>query len=99
MVTSEKETLAEYSRMERDVEKKEWEYDKKKIEMLEKQKSDMSGGYSHAEVDALVTENDTLVRKMRYVTKKMSAYQSDLDAAAPQIGHLSRELQRWFENF
>lgn len=99
MATSEKESLAEFSRMERDVERKERENDKRKIQMLEKQKSDMSGGYSHAEVDALVAENDTLVRKMRYVTKKLSAYQADLDAATPQIGHLSRELQRWFENF
>ena len=99
MVTSEKEALTQFSCMERDLEKKEWEQDKKKIEMLEKQKSEASGRYSQAEVDALVAENDTLLRKMRYVTKKLSAYQSDLDAAAPQIGHLSRELQRWFEHF
>lgn len=47
------------------------------------------------EVDLIAQENASLVRQVNYIKKRLLAHTPQLEASAPEIAKLARELQAW----
>ena len=97
MVSMEKDRLAQFSMVERRIELDEARITIQNLhKQLEKHKNAYQNENRQEDVNALMNENDALIRKMRYVTRTLQQSAKELDRIPP-LKHLSRELQRWFE--
>ena len=105
-VAEEKQEIIRFSEVEREAESLVLKSAIERAEHLEEELNKMKNEWNAADTNAtevtaefevLEAENDALIRKLRYVTNKLVSQQGALDASVPTIGHLAKELKRWFE--
>ena len=51
--------------------------------------------HARSQVDLIAAENEVMFRQLNYVRARLVGALAPLDAAAPEIGKLARELQAW----